>query len=75
MFRGTTGTNLDEVEIQQARKAARAFEWIDAATVTKQKADQLYRANKIQEAKALYLRLAAIPLDAPEVKTAAQRAK
>ena len=75
MFRGTTGTQLDESEIQQAREAARRFEWIEPATVMMQKADQLYRANKIQEAKALYLRLAGMPVNAHQVKLAAQRAK
>src|SRR5262245_7235368 len=75
MFRGTTGTTLDESEIQQAREAARKFEWIEPATLTMQKADDLYRANKIQESKVLYLRLAALPVKAEQVKVAAQRAK
>jgi hypothetical protein len=75
MFRGTTGTNLDEGEVQQAREAARKFQWIEPATVIMQKADELYRARKIQEAKVLYARLAAVPVKAEQVKWAAQRAK
>jgi hypothetical protein len=75
MFRGTTGTNLDEGEVQQAREAARKFQWIEPATVIMQKADELYRASKIQEAKVLYARLAAVPVKAEQVKWAAQRAK
>lgn len=75
MFRGTTGTKLDEGEIQQAREAAREFEWIEPAPVIMQKADELYRANKIQEAKVFYARVAALPLTAEQVKSAAQRAK
>jgi len=75
MFRGTTGTKLDDAEIDQAREAARKFEWIEPAPVTMQKADRLYRANEIQEAKPLYARLAAVPVKAEQVRLAAQRAK
>lgn len=75
MFRGTTGTKLDYAEIKQAREAARQFDWIEPASITMQRADRLYRANEIQKAKALYARLAAIPVEAEQVKLAAERAR
>jgi hypothetical protein len=75
MFRGTTGTNLDETEIKQAREAAKKFDWIEPASVTMRRADELYRANKIPDARTLYARLATVQLKAAQVKLAQQRAR
>ncbi len=74
MASGTTGTWLDHEEISQAREAARRFDWIESASVMMEKANALFRANKMQEAAALYSRLATIPLRVDQVELARKRA-
>lgn len=75
MASGTTGTRLNEAEINQVRKAARTFDWIDSASDLMNKADALFRANKISEAAALYSRVATIPLKADQVELAKKRSR
>lgn len=73
MFRGTTGTNLDEVEISQAREAAQKLTWIMSAPAMWKNAAQASRARQTVEARRLYSQLATIPLDEPPVRIARQR--
>ncbi len=73
MASGTTGTWLNEAEINQARQTARTLDWIDPALDLMNKADALFRANKITEAATLYSRVATIPLKAAQVELARQR--
>ena len=73
MASGTTGTWLNEVEIAQARQAARKFHQIESAPELLKRANALFRANKRREAAVLYERLATMPLNAAEVALAKKR--
>ncbi len=73
MASGTTGTGLNDEEISQVREAARRFDWVKPASALMEKANALFSANKIQEAAALYSRLATIPLRVDQVEMARQR--
>jgi hypothetical protein len=75
MFRGTTGTNLDAVEIHQARAAARRFAWIERAPDLFKRAGELREKQNAAEARRLYSRLAVIPLEEPAVRLSRQREK
>ena len=59
----TTGTNLDTAEIRQAREAAGKFSWIEPAPALLERADDLQRGGKGDDARKLYQMLAPIPLD------------
>jgi len=72
LFRGTTGTNLDEVEITQARKAAKKLPWIQSAAAVASSAAEARRSGKGDDARLLSLRLAAMPLDIPTNQTPRQ---
>lgn len=74
MASGTTGTTLNAEEIAQARAAARKLDWIETASVVLQQADALYRAKKTKEARAMYERLALLPLKTEPVERARKRA-
>ena len=74
MASGTTGTWLNDAEINQAREVARKFDWLEPAPEVLKRANALFRANKQPEAAAFYARLATIPLNAEEVELAKQRA-
>jgi hypothetical protein len=71
MFRGTTGTNLDSVEIRQARDAAKQVPWIQPASAIAKSAAE---STHPEEARRFYARLAVIPLDEPSVQTAREKA-
>ena len=73
MASGTTGTWLNEAEIQQARASAKKRDWIQPASEVLKRADELHTAKKATEARALYQRLATVPLPAKEVEHAKQR--
>ena len=73
MFRGTTGTNLDAAEIKQARAAAMKLSWFERAPDVFQQADGLERRKNSAAARALYGRLAVVPLDEWRVLLARQR--
>jgi hypothetical protein len=60
MASGTTGTLLNDAEIQQTREASKKFPWIKAAGVVLKQADELYDAGK-EEARTLYRTLATLP--------------
>jgi len=61
MASGTTGTLLNDAEIQQTREAAKSFPWIKPATTVLKEADELFEAGKKEEARALYRALATLP--------------
>jgi len=73
MFRGTTGTNLDAVEIRQARAAAQKFQWIERASDVFKRAGELRETKRTAEARRLYSRLAVIPLDESQIRLSRQR--
>ncbi len=73
MASGTTGTWLNEAEINQVRAAARKLSWINPAPELLKKADVLFRAKKMIEAAILYSGLATIPLAAQQVDLAKKR--
>jgi hypothetical protein len=73
MYRGTTGTNLDAVEIRQARAAAQEFHWIERASELFKRAGELRERKNAAEARRLYSRLTVIPLDEPPIRLSRQR--
>jgi len=73
MASGTTGTWLNEEEINRARAAARSFGWIESASNLMAQANALFSGNKMQEAATLYSRLATIPLKVDQVDLAKKR--
>ena len=70
MARGTTGTNLDLIEIRQARDAARQLPWIEPAAEVLVRADALQRKRQSTEARGLYARIAVMPLEDARVRRA-----
>jgi len=70
----TTGTNLDTVEIRQARAAAGKFPWIEPAPSVLKRAEDFDRAGEHEKARGLYQMLAPIPLDEPPLRRARKRA-
>ncbi len=75
MFRGTTGTNLDAVEIHEARAAAQKFPWIERAPDLFKRASELRDKKNTVEARRLYSRLAVVPLDEPAIRLSRQQEK
>lgn len=73
MFRGTTGTNLDAIEIRQARAAALRLPWMERAPDLFKRAGELREKKNAAESRSLYSRLAVIPLDEREVRLSRQR--
>jgi hypothetical protein len=57
MASGTTGTSLNDAEIERARDAARKLSWIESAAALLKRADELHG----DEARALYRTLATLP--------------
>jgi hypothetical protein len=75
MASGTTGFWLDDSEIKQAKTTAAELKWIESAPAMLKRADDLYRSNNLVAARLLYKRLAAIPVNAPELELAKTRAE
>ncbi len=73
LARGTTGTNFDAAEINQARAAAEQLPWVRRASDLWQQAEELHRMKRETEAKKLYRQLATLPLDDRRVRTAKRR--
>ena len=67
MASGTTGTLLNEAEVQQTREAARNFPWIESAAAVLRHADELHDAGRAEEARPFYRALTALPLPAARV--------
>jgi len=61
MASGTTGTLLNDSEIERTRTAARKFSWIESADVLLKRADDWHAAERSDEARALYRTLATLP--------------
>jgi hypothetical protein len=70
----TTGTNLDAVEIGQARHAAAKIPWIEKAPEILQRAEERHQAGRLAEARRLYQMIAPISLDEPPLRRARTRA-
>ncbi len=75
MASGTSGWTLNDAEIKQARDAARTIKWILPAPAILAKADALYRAGNLKDARQHYALIAGIPLHCPEVARAKLRLK
>lgn len=75
MYRGTTGTNLDAVEIRQARGVAQQLPWIERAPDLFRRAGELRDKKDAAAARSLYSRLAVIPLDEPSVRLSREQAR
>jgi hypothetical protein len=73
MASGTTGTNLNEQEIQQSREAAQRFPWIKSGPALLKRADDLFDADKNQEAAALYEALVKLPVESSILDRAKKR--
>ncbi len=61
MASDTTGTLLNDAEIQQARVAAKKFAWIESASTLRKRVEELSAAGKAEEAAALREVLAKLP--------------
>jgi hypothetical protein len=73
MASGTTGAWLNDEEITIARAAARKWSWIEPASELMKKANTLFRAKKLKEARELYSRLAAIQAKDEQAELAKRR--
>jgi hypothetical protein len=73
MASGTTGFWLDDSEIKQAKQTAAELKWIESAPAMLKRADDQYRSNNLVAARLLYKRLAAIPINMPELELAKTR--
>ena len=73
LARGTTGTNFDAAEIQQARAAAEQLPWIRKASDVWKQAEELRRSKREATAKELYRQIATLPLDDHRVRSALKR--
>jgi hypothetical protein len=72
---GTTGTNLNSMEIQQSRSSATNHSWIESAPALLKRADELHSQNRRVEAAVVYRRLADIPIQNERVQRAKLRAR
>ncbi|HZJ17421.1 MAG TPA: S9 family peptidase [Chthoniobacteraceae bacterium] len=61
MASGTTGTLLNDAEIERARAAARKFSWIESAEALLKRADELHAGDRSSEARKWYRTLATLP--------------
>ena len=61
MASGTTGTLLNEAEIEKAREAAGKFAWIESAPALRKRSEELRTAEKAEDAEALDRVLSALP--------------
>jgi len=73
MASGTTGTWLNTEEVSRVREKARTLPWIETASTTMWKADELHRQGKVSDAKAVYQRVIGIPLKTEQVERAKNR--
>jgi len=63
MASGTSGPWLDADEIKRSRESARSHPWVEPAGEVLRRAEELQRAGRTAEARPLWQRLAAVPLD------------
>ena len=65
MASGTTGTLLNDAEIQSAREAAKRFFWIESAPALRKRAEELRAAGKTDDAETLGRVLSILPIAQP----------
>ncbi len=65
MASGTTGTLLNNIEIQQARQVAKTFSWIEPASTLRKRAEELRAAGQKGDAEALFQVLSELPTAQP----------
>jgi hypothetical protein len=75
MASGTTGTWLNETEIERARQTAEHFAWVKKAAKTLSEADSLYASGKNAEARAFYRALANVPGPWAELERVSKRSR
>ena len=75
LARGTTGTNFDAAEINQARAAAEQLPWVRRASDVWKQAEESRPTKRGTTAKELYRQIATLPLDDHRVRTAKKRAQ
>ncbi len=63
MASGTSGPWLNAAEIGWSRESARKHPWVEPAGEVLRRAEELQRAGRMAEARSLWQRLAAVPLD------------
>ena len=73
MASGTTGIWLNEDEIDQTRKAAHLLTWSTSASEMFNQAESLFQSGQAEEAAALYVRLAALPMHTHQIELARKR--
>jgi hypothetical protein len=74
MASGTTGTVLNDAEIQRAREGAARINGFIRAVELLSRADALAAAGKPEEARALYLHLSTVPVEEDMMKRVRERA-
>lgn len=67
---GTTGTWLNESEIQQVRAAAKKLSWVEPAAEVRRKAEALKLPKQAAESRKLWQRIAHLPLDCEAARLA-----
>jgi hypothetical protein len=72
---GTTGTVLNEMEIERAREAAGRFGWVESAPAVLKRANELHESGRGEEARTWYERLLALPVRPPEMESLRKRIK
>jgi len=73
MASGTTGTWLNQAEIDRVREKAHRSDRFEPASEVVKRADLLFATNKRKEAAELYSRLATIPLSSAQIAAARER--
>jgi len=74
MSSGNSSFWLNDEEIAKSRESLQKREWVEPAPAVLKRADELHAAKKPAEARALYERLATLPLKAKEVEHAKKHA-
>jgi|GEM_PF-972876 hypothetical protein len=73
MSSGNSSFWLNDEEIAKSRESLTKRDWVESAPAVLKRADELHAAKKSAEARALYERLATLPLKAKEVELANAR--
>lgn len=67
MASGTTGTLLNDAEVQRTREAARKLPWIETASAALKRADELFGGGRADEARLIYRALSGLPEPPPRI--------
>jgi hypothetical protein len=73
MASGTTGTSLNEAEIETARHTCYRLDWVEQAEAFLKKADDLLAVGKKEEARARYKAILELPGQSPLKDRAKER--